>query len=84
MYKVTITRPAEKDLRSLDRQTKNRIVTEILSLVNDPRPHGCRKVVTEERLWRVRVGDWRIGYEIDDSSKEITIIRIGHRREFYD
>jgi mRNA interferase RelE/StbE len=84
MYKVTITRPAEKDLRSLDRQTKNRIVTEILSLVNDPRPHGCRKVVSEERLWRVRVGDWRIGYEIDDSSKEITIIRIGHRREFYD
>lgn len=84
MYKVTITRSAEKDLRSLDRQTKNRIITEILSLGSDPRPHGCRKVVSEQRLWRIRVGDWRVGYEIDDPAQQITIIRVGHRREFYD
>jgi mRNA-degrading endonuclease RelE of RelBE toxin-antitoxin system len=45
MYRVTITRSAEKDLRNLDRQTKNRIVREILSLVEDPRPHGCRKYI---------------------------------------
>jgi mRNA interferase RelE/StbE len=84
MYKVTITRSAEKDLKNFDRQTKNRIVREILSLAEDPRPHGCRKVVSEERLWRIRVGDWRIGYEINDSAEEITIIRVGHRGEFYD
>ena len=84
MYRVTITRPADKDLKNLDRQIKNRIVSEILSLAAEPRPHGCRKVVSEDRLWRVRVGDWRIGYEIDESAREITIIRVGHRREFYE
>lgn len=84
MYKVTIIRSAEKDLRKLDRQVKNRLVSEILSLAEDPRPHGCRKVVSEERVWRIRAGDWRIGYEIDDSAQEVTIIRIGHRSEFYD
>ena len=84
MYKITITRPAEKDLKKLDRQVKNKIVDEILLLAADPRPHGCRKVVSEERLWRIRSGDWRIGYEVDDPAKEITVIRIGHRSDFYD
>ncbi len=84
MHKITITRSAEKDLRKLDRQVKNRIVNEILSLAADPRPPGVRKVVSEERLWRIRSGDWRIGYEIDDSAKEVTVIRVGHRSEFYD
>jgi mRNA interferase RelE/StbE len=84
MYKVTITRSAEKDLKKLDRQIKNRIVTEILSLANEARPHGCRKVVSEDNVWRIRVSDWRIGYEIIDSEEEVTIIRVGHRSEFYD
>lgn len=84
MYKITITRAAEKDLKKLDRQIKNRIVTAIFSLSDDPRPHGCRKVLSEQRLWRIRLGNWRIGYEIDDEAQEIAIIRIGHRSEFYD
>lgn len=84
MYKITIHRSAERDLKKLDRQLKNRIVNEILSLATDPRPHGCRKVVSEAHVWRIRSGDWRIGYEIDDSAKELTVIRIGHRSEFYD
>jgi len=84
MYRISISRSAEKDLKKLDRQVKNRVVNEILGLAADPRPHGCRKVVSEERVWRIRSGDWRIGYEIDDSEKEVTIIRIGHRSEFYD
>ena len=69
---------------TLDRQTKNRIVTQILSLADEPRPHGCRKVLSEKGLWRLRVGDWRLGYEINDSDREITIIRIDHRSSFYD
>jgi len=83
MYKITITRSAEKDLKKLDREIKNRLVNEILSLATDTRPHGCRKVLSEKHLWRIRSGDWRIGYEIDDSAKEVTVIRIGHRSEFY-
>ena len=84
MYKVTITRSAEKSLKNLDRSTKNRIVSQILSLADEPRPHGCRKVLSEEGLWRLRIGDWRLGYEINDSDQEITIIRVDHRSSFYD
>jgi mRNA interferase RelE/StbE len=84
MYKVTITTRAEKELKKLDRHVKNRVVKEILSLSDDARPSGCKKVQSEEGVWRIRVGDWRVGYMIDDSRKEVTVIRIGHRSEFYD
>ena len=84
MYKVTITRSAEKSLKNLDRQTKTRIVAQILALAAEPRPHGCRRVVSEEGLWRLRIGDWRLGYQINDSDQEISIIRIDHRSSFYE
>jgi mRNA interferase RelE/StbE len=84
MYSVNITSRAERDLKRLDRTIKNRIVTAILALGSEPRPTGCLKVRAEEGLWRIRVGDWRIGFEIDDTTREVLIIRIGHRREFYD
>ncbi len=54
----------------------------MLALTEDSRPPGCLKVKTAEGLWRIRVGDWRIGYEIDGDN--VTIITIGHGREFYD
>jgi len=84
MYKISITRRAEKDLKNLERAAKNRIVTAISDLKNDARPLGCRKIQSEESVWRIRVGDWRIGYFIDDVKQEINIIRIAHRKEFYD
>jgi len=84
MYKISITNRAEKDLKRLERSTKNRVITSISSLAEEPRPAGCRKIQSEEGVWRIRVGDWRIAYIIDVSNQEITIIRIAHRREFYD
>lgn len=84
MYKVTITRSAEKSLKNLDRQTKNRVVAQILALAAEPRPHGSRRVVSEEGLWRIRIGDWRVGYAVNDADQEITIIRVDHRSAFYD
>ena len=84
MYKLSITRRAEKEIRRLDRQTKNRILEAINALANQPRPAGCRKVLSEEGVWRIRVGDWRIGYLVDDKDDAITIIRIANRKEFYD
>jgi mRNA interferase RelE/StbE len=84
MYSVVITSRAERELKRFDRPTKNRIVTATLRLADDPRPHGCLKVKTSENLWRIRVGDWRIGYKIDDQEQTVTIVTIGHRREFYD
>jgi mRNA interferase RelE/StbE len=84
MYNVVITTRAERELKRLDRQVKNRVVKAILGLASDPRPPGCLKVKSEEGVWRVRVGDWRVGYLVDDKSSEVTVIRIGHRSEFYD
>ena len=83
-YAILLTRRARRDFDRLDRQAINRIAPAIDALSDDPRPHGCVKVKTEEGLWRIRVGDWRIGYMIDDSAREVTVIRVGHRSEFYD
>ena len=83
MFRITITHRAEKDLKKLDRNAKNRIVKMIVSLADEPRPLGCSKILSEEGVWRIRIGDWRVGYEINDAAREIAIIRIGHRREFY-
>ena len=68
MYEVVITPHAERELKRLDKSVKNRIISTALALTNDPRPHGCLKIKGEENRWRIRVGDWRIGYEIDDES----------------
>lgn len=48
------------------------------------RPHGCLKVKAAEKLWLIRVGDLRVGYQIDDQEQTVTIVTVGHRREFYD
>jgi mRNA interferase RelE/StbE len=82
MFKIIITSRAERELRRLDKGVKNRIVPAIYSLAENPRPPGCLKVKGES-IWRVRVGDWRIGYQIDDEAKVIDIIRVGHRSQFY-
>jgi mRNA interferase RelE/StbE len=84
MFKVSMTRRAEKDLRRIDRKDKNRIITVVSALRDDPRPPGCLKVQSEPGVWRIRVGDWRIGYHVDDKEMEVLVIRIANRREFYD
>ena len=83
-YSVSLSSRAGKETRNLDRQTLARIAKAIDNLADNPRPSGCLKVKTAETLWRIRVGDWRIGYEIDDAARAVKIITIGHRREFYD
>jgi len=84
MFKVSITSRAERELKRLDRPVKNRIVTAIPGLSSDPRPPGCVKVKSEEGVWRVRVGDWRVGSQVDDGASEVLVIRIAHRSEFYE
>ncbi len=83
-YIVSLSLRAQRETRKLDRQILARVAKAIDSLAENPRPSGCLKVKAAEDLWRIRVGDWRIGYEIDDAAQAVTIITIGHRREFYD
>lgn len=83
MYNVIITARAERDLKKLERSLKNRLVSAILALADEPRPSGCRKVQSEEGVWRIRVGRYRVGYLIDDNAQQVDVIRIAHRSEFY-
>lgn len=83
-YSLSLSSRARRETRNLDRQTLKRIAKAIDGLTQNPRPPGCLKVKTSERLWRIRVGDWRIGYEIDDTVRQVRIVTVGHRSEFYD
>ena len=83
MYRVFLERAAERDLRRLPARLHNRIISAIHALVDEPRPSGCRKLAGSDRDWRIRVGDYRIIYEIDDAAKEIRVNRVRHRREVY-
>ena len=83
MYALLIKRSAERDLRRLPRALFERVNERILVLRDDPRPHGVRKLAGVLEGWRVRVGDYRILYQIDDEAKTVTIVRVKHRREAY-
>jgi mRNA interferase RelE/StbE len=83
MFRVFLESSVEKDLRKLDPAIFKRIISALKELENNPVPHGCRKLVGSENDWRIRVGDWRIIYEIDRPGKVIRVMRIRHRREVY-
>jgi len=82
MYKIFLISSAEKDLDDLPDKTLGLIKEKILSLKDDPRPHGCIKLTRQEG-YRIRKGDYRILYRIDDKEKRVYIYRIKHRRESY-
>jgi mRNA interferase RelE/StbE len=83
MHEVQIERAAEKDLRRLDDQTHDRVVKQIVALGKEPRPPGSKKLSGTTNDWRIRVGDYRVLYEIADSIRVVRVYRVRHRREVY-
>lgn len=83
MYEILIERRAEKDLRRLAAEIFQRLIAAIQALADDPRPDGCKKLTGSENDWRIRVGDYRVLYEIDDKNQIVRILRVRHRREAY-
>ena len=83
-YSIDFARSALKDLRRLDRSVVPRIIAEIEALREDPRPSGCRKLVGSEDLYRIRVGDYRVIYSVNDRLLIVGIERVRHRKEAYD
>jgi mRNA interferase RelE/StbE len=81
-YGVFIIRRAQKELADLPRDRFEKVTSEIYSLSTEPRPAGCRKLTGRDG-WRIRVGDLRVLYDIDDNNKTITIQHVGHRRDVY-
>lgn len=83
LYEVTPKPSVEKDLRVLPKSVVARVLERMETLRDNPRPHQSVKVTGRENLHRVRVGDYRIVYEIDDTAKKVTIHYVRHRREVY-
>ena len=83
MYSVLIERAAEKALAKLSAEMRQRTIAAIKALAENPRPSGCRKLTGSENDWRIRVGDYRVIYEIADEIRVVRIHRVRHRREAY-
>ncbi len=83
MYRVLLERAVEKDLSRLASHIHIRVVAAIQTLATNPRPPGCRKLTGSKNDWRIRVGDYRIIYEIADEIRVVRINRVRHRREVY-
>lgn len=83
MYKLYLERAAERDLKRLSTENFHRLITEIKMLAEEPRPPGARKIIGSKDDWRIRVGDWRVVYEIDNKQKVVRIMRVRLRREVY-
>jgi mRNA interferase RelE/StbE len=83
-YRVALTASAEKELHGLPAKVVARIISRLEDLAETPRPSGCKKLKGGDNVWRVRVGDYRIVYEIDDAGKTVDVTRIAHRREAYE
>ncbi|HHT9133549.1 MAG TPA: type II toxin-antitoxin system RelE family toxin [Candidatus Avalokitesvara rifleensis] len=82
-YKVIIRRPAEKELEAIERHLLPSIWSKIKALVLEPRPKGSIKLKDTKTSYRLRVGDYRIIYTIDDKDKIVVVIGVKHRREAY-
>ena len=83
MYEVYLERSAENDLKRLPTSTFHRIVHQIKTLAENPRPSGCRKITGSKNDWRIRIGDYRVLYEVNDRAKAVRVMRVRHRREAY-
>jgi mRNA interferase RelE/StbE len=83
-YRVAFTESAERELRGLPANVIARMMPRLEHLAATPRPQGCKKLTGGHNEWRIRVGDYRIVYEIDDAAKAVDVTRIAHRREVYE
>jgi mRNA interferase RelE/StbE len=81
-YKIFFKRPAVKDLDPIPKKDLQRIIKRIDSLKEDPRPPGCEKLTGQER-YRIRQGNYRIIYSIQNQELTIWVVKVGHRRDIY-
>lgn len=82
IYTVEILRSAQKQLAKIDGQDRKRIINAIRALANDPRPPGNKKL-SGRPAWRIRVGTYRVIYEVCDKQLLVLVVVIGHRRDIY-
>ena len=82
-YVVNLAKSARKELEALDPHVIKRIFPKLENLSGNPRPAGCTKLHGNNDLWRIRIGDYRVVYSIDDTNYIVDITGIRHRKEAY-
>lgn len=81
-YSILILRRAQNELADSPKDAYEKLKTAIFMLSENPRPHGCRKL-TGRQGWRIRVGNYRVIYEIDGPGRRVTVLHVGHRSDVY-
>lgn len=74
MYDVYLERAAERDLRRLSTENFHRVISHLKTLAENPRPSGCRKITGSKSDWRIRIGNYRVIYEIDEKKKAVRVM----------
>jgi mRNA interferase RelE/StbE len=82
-YTLQFARPARKELEPLPKKLRESIIAAIEALQDDPRPHGCKKLKGSKNAYRIRVGDYRVVYEVYDDKVVVFIVRVRHRKDAY-
>ena len=82
-YEVTWARKTFKQLEKLDRSTQKKIILAVTKLADDPRPHNATNLVNRPGEYRIRIGDYRVVYEIQDNRLVILVVAVGHRGDIY-
>ena len=83
-YSISFAKSARKELEGLDTVVVQRVFPKIEALAKQPRPPGCRKLEGFKNLWRIRIGDYRVIYSIDDDKRIIDITGVRHRSKAYE
>ena len=82
-YAVSFARSARRELEALEPRQVARVLVRIEGLAAQPRPAGAKKLQGAERLWRIRVGEYRVVYDINDRQRVVDIVRVRHGRDVY-
>jgi mRNA interferase RelE/StbE len=80
-YRIEFAPLAQRQFKKLDRVVQNRLLQRIETLSSNPRPPGVKKLTDEENLYRIRIGEYRVIYQIRDWVLTVAVVKIGHRRE---
>ncbi|SFS11578.1 mRNA interferase RelE/StbE [Agrococcus baldri] len=83
-YRIQFTTAAARQIKKLPRPGRDRVLRAIDGLAVEPRPQGSKKLTGEVTAWRIRVGDFRVLYDVFDVTLVVTVVRAGHRRDVYE
>jgi mRNA interferase RelE/StbE len=83
VFKIDYARSAEKELKALPSPVVIRIREAINALANDPHPPGSKKIKGEDRTFRIRIGDYRVLYEVHEKELLVLVVRVRHRKDAY-